>query len=531
MSTRTYAGVAILALIGMSLAVPFLAAEASPETYVTDGLQRISLQSLRAERDNWEYSRAIAAATILAWFRDQGFVAFLDDWTEDGVIDGSDTIRLAEHLAATAMNCEQPSSEPDAQLVVGLAQYVADRYPDVFELRIYDLGFSEEFEQISGDVFSPDAIPGITIVVGPEPTFDVYESELMAHAGVIVGLEQAPGHNLYFTGHSSLKDPTGAETYGMGLLSPQEDWFAAGTQGTLLKMTARQLDVLLVEHHGLWMKAETIVALHSRAPRVYTTSDVVCADGTSCTATVKAVVQLGEDAPLASAFDLVLEVTNGGSTRTFVKTVAPEEINPTGSVTLVFTFPIASPDDASAPCTYSLGMGYLHDPWAIAAALATGAAVPVAIHGDESANGCYAGGGCCENVPDCLDLIIRADCQRCDCEDVIEETWHPDPLYPQGGWWETEVVDRVCEAEVRCIVGNLGTIDTGSFSVTIETSSGHTETEMFESIAPGGDGSTWFEFTVEETVQIIITIIADSRNDIAECDEGNNTAEVRLLCF
>ena len=133
-------------------------------------------------------------------------------------------------------------------------------------------------------------------------------------------------------------------------------------------------------------------------------------------------------------------------------------------------------------------------------------------------------------MPDCLDLVITAECPSCDCEDILSETWHPDPTHPQGGWWETEVVGEACEAKVRCTVRNVGTTGTGPFSVRIETPSGHTETADFNGLSPDGHVSRWFEFAVDESGPITITLIADSEDEIDECDEENNTAHVTLFC-
>jgi len=292
------------------------------------------------------------------------------------------------------------------------------------------------------------------------------------------------------------------------------------------------MDALRIDFRGEWMKAESMVVLRSLLPQVSVSSRWDCnEDRSACMGTVEADVKRARGVPIESEFDLVLEVFDGVSSRTIVETVTPEEINPTGQMTVLFTFPIPSPDRASAPCTYSLDMLFPGDRWALGAFIGAVVAVPEAIHGDESGNGLYYGSGCCEDVPDCLDLVISADCQRCDCEDTVEETWHPEPVHPRGGWWETEVIGVICEAKIRCIACNLGTIDAGPFSVRIETSSGYTEIEGFGGIPFGGSVSTWVEFTVEESGPISITVIVDCEDTIEECDEQNNTAQVMLFCY
>jgi len=531
MIARPHADVAIAVLISIAFTFALFAQEEIPEIYVVEGLQRVGLASLSHWENDWEYSRAIAAAAILAWFRGQGYAALLGDLNADATIDESDTVQLADRLAEVSMGCAEPSSETDAWLVIGLARYVGSKYPDGFEIEIYDPGFPEEYERVSGTAFSPNAIPGITITIGPEPTFDAYTSEMKAVAGVIVGLEQEVGRNLYFTGYSFLRDPLGSTTCGIGLLSPEEDWFAEGVQGKVVETSARQTDALLVEYRGEWVPAESLVALRSLLPRVSMSGSVICEDGTSaCTATVEAVVERANDTPIETGFDIILDVSGDESRRAIVRTVMPEEINPTGRTTLAFTFPMTPEDGASEPCTYSLSMSFLGHAWSLDGLLPVIVAVPEAIHGDESCNGFYYGAGCCEDVPECLDLVVTTDGPSCSCEDVVEETWHSEPTHPRGGWWETEVVGITCEAKIRWTVENMGTKETGPFRVRIETSTGFAQSRNVYGLPPGHDVSRWFEIIVEECGPITVTIIADHLDEVDECDEENNTAHVTLDC-
>jgi len=168
---RTYTSTIIALFLSLTLCLLAVGQEELPESYVVDDLQLISLGSVPDWENDWEYSRAVEAATILAWLHDHGYPSLLDDLNEDGVIDELDTIELADRLGKNPMGCEQPRRPTDAWLVIGLAEYVADKYPDIFELKIYDRGFTAEFDRKMGRSFAPDAIPGIILTLESEPTF------------------------------------------------------------------------------------------------------------------------------------------------------------------------------------------------------------------------------------------------------------------------------------------------------------------------------------------------------------------------
>lgn len=271
MKLRARAGTIIAISFSLALCSPLTAYAGLPESFVVEDLQLISLSSVPDWENDWEYSRAVAAATVLAWLHGRGYALLLDDLNDDGVIDELDTIELADWLGKGAMGCQEPRSPTDPWLVVGLAEYVAARYPGGFELRIYDPGFPEEFEEKTGRPFGPDAIPGIALTLEPQPTVGAYMRELVDRAGVIVGLEETTGRNLYFTGRSFLRDPIGPDTYVIDLAWPEEDWFRPGTQGKVLETRARQTtDGLYVDYQGRWLLAESMFAL---APLVPPTAD------------------------------------------------------------------------------------------------------------------------------------------------------------------------------------------------------------------------------------------------------------------
>jgi hypothetical protein len=99
-----------------------------------------------------------------------------------------------------------------------------------------------------------------------EPTFDAYMKELVEEEGVILGLEEEPGRNLYFTGRSFLRDPIAPNIHGIDLVWAEEDWYEAGMQGKVLETRARQTDAFYVDYQGGWMKVESMLALSPLYP-------------------------------------------------------------------------------------------------------------------------------------------------------------------------------------------------------------------------------------------------------------------------
>lgn len=531
--TGPHAGVVVALLFCIASGLPSLAREETPESYVVEDLQWVSLAGAPGWESDWECSRAAVAATIVAWFHHRGYVSLLDDWNEDGATDEFDAIELADRLGNGSMGCDEDRAPTDPWLVIGLAEVLADRFPDGFELRIYDAGFPAEFERMSGIPFVADAIPGILLAARPEPTFGDYMRELLRGAGVILGLEDEPGRNLYVAGRSFSRDPVAPDTYGIDLLSPMEDESAPGG---VLETRARQTETFYVSRAGRFAKVESMIALCSLYPRLSVDSEALCdcapspGEDAICTVTVSAAIANAGEGPIESDFDIALVYRTGEeSTQTIVRTITPQEINPTGATTLVFAFPFLPSGSESAPCTYSL-TGFLSGLPAPVHVAPTAVAVPQAIHGDESGNGFFYGEGCCEGVPGCLDLVVTAKSPSCHCEDVVSEAWHSEPAHPQGGWWETEVIGEACAAKVRCSVQNVGTEDAGPFSVRIETSTGHTATAQITGLAAGHETSRWFEFAVDGSGAVTITLIADSNGEIEECNEQNNAVEIIVLC-
>ncbi len=230
-----------------------------PIGFAISDLQLISTASKPDWEGNW--SAPVEAATILAWFHDHGYSGLLPDLNGDGVVDELDTIELADDLGKGAMKSKTPQGTSDALLVHGLAEYVADKYPDGFELKIYDVGFPAEYERELHTTFAPDVIPGITLVLETEPYYAAYVYELESGEGVILGIEEEVGRNYYLTGRSFLFEPLSENTYAVDLVWAEEDFWEPEIQGQVLETKAKQTDALYLYYQASWVKVECMLAL------------------------------------------------------------------------------------------------------------------------------------------------------------------------------------------------------------------------------------------------------------------------------
>ena len=342
-----------------------------PDSFILEDLQLISLASKPGWDNDWEWSRAVEVATILAWLHAHGYTELLDDLNEDGVIDELDTIELADRLGIDSMGCEIVRDPTDPWLMVGLAQYVAGKYPDIFELKIYDPGFPAEFEQKMGKSFASDAIPGILLTLKAEPSFAGYMQELVEGEGVILGLEEEPGRNLYFAGRSFLRDPIAPNIHGIDLAWAEEDWYTPGTQGKVLETRARQTDAFYMDYQGRWMTVEAMFALSPLyppgegpivgCPDLAIAGSAVCeCRDRECLITVYATVYNvgGGEVPsgfTASLMGIDCDGWSTGSSHMPLSGADVDQLNTTGSVDITFpSFTIPEPTWPCPTCTFTL---------------------------------------------------------------------------------------------------------------------------------------------------------------------------------
>ena len=255
------AWVVLIAALGAVMLGAATVAQDAPEIpgYVVSDLQLISHESL----DHWSprWTGPIQAATILAWFAEHGYPAFMRDFNGDGVIDEFDTIELADKFGLGAMRTESARGTTDVRLVIGMAEYIAENYPNEFVLKIYDDGFPGELAAEGEGPFDPDMIPGIELALMGEPTIPAYEFELESGEGVIVGLEEDQGRNTYLSGRSFLYETAGDGLTPLDFALSDEDRWEPGPQGQVLNTVGRMDERFLVEFRANWVPVEFMLAL------------------------------------------------------------------------------------------------------------------------------------------------------------------------------------------------------------------------------------------------------------------------------
>jgi len=227
--------------------------------YVVSDLHLISQES----KTDWtpEWTAPIEAATILAWFAERGYPALIRDFNSDGVIDELDTIELADLLGRVFMQTDSPRGTTDVRLVLGLARYIAERYPNQFVLKIFDAGFRGELQSEEGLTFVPDLVEGIELVLEDDATIPDYEYELQTGEGVILGLESEPRDNTYLAGRSFLYEETAQGYTPVDLAWSEEDYWLSGNQGQVLETIAKMDGYLYVDYEGRWTPVECMLSL------------------------------------------------------------------------------------------------------------------------------------------------------------------------------------------------------------------------------------------------------------------------------
>jgi hypothetical protein len=361
----------VLATVVLGFAFGWLAAaQLTTPGYVVSDLQLISQES----KTDWsaEWTGPIQAATILAWFAEHGYPALIRDFNNDGVIDELDTIELADILGKTVMGTETVRGTTDVRLVLGLARYVAERYPDQFELKIYDVGFSGEFATEEGDAFDPRIVDGIELVLKNEPSIAAYEAELESGEGVIVGLEEGDDGNTYLSGRSFLYETTPDGYTPIDLAWAKENRYEPGPQGKVLETVGKMDEFFYLDYHGHWTKAEFMLAL---SPSITTGEgipgedcpDLIVIGSAKCefvegetecddewSVTVEATVRNIGAADVSDPFHLWLTglTCDDGTTildpEMLLCGADIDQINATGSTTVHFTFSL--PASESGPC-------------------------------------------------------------------------------------------------------------------------------------------------------------------------------------
>lgn len=539
---------AVLAVLCVLLVVAGThAAQLEIPGYVVSDLHLISQESKADWSTAW--TGPIQAATVLAWYAEHGYPAFMSDFNGDGTIDELDTTDLADRLGKGPMEAESEHNSRDVRLVLGLAQYVADHYPDEFELKIYDKGFQAEYAAETGASFDPEDVDGIELVLQPdEPSIEAYELELLSGEGVIVGLETEQESNLYLAGRSFLYEKTSSGHAPLDFTWAEEDHWLPEHQGRVLETVGRMDPLFDLEFDGRWTLVEFMLALSPTNVLIGEGGPEECPEDALAYDVI--VTHLGRNGRVR-----VEEcVTREAGVDTYSYTVTNIDFLQDGCGLCLFAIPrpasmptVGHSEDA--PWLYSL----YPDRWVWRLPLGHCGILPgaaatfsVAVPGpttDVSVLGAAA--GCPQPVPDdegsmllmafpirttgpggpdeaCPDLVVRHVEHRCQCDPV----------------------DNVCILTVWADVVNIGAGPaTNAFEVVLR-SLDHPPASIAETYTPPpefGPGDIW-------SVELMISfpmggemcptgyeVYVDPpfvpNGFVEECDEGNNGYENSIDCY
>ncbi len=378
-----------------------------------DELHLISDQSRPGWGDHW--SGPIEAATIAAWYHTRGYAAMLLDWTGDELVDESDTIELADYFGRTGMQAFPPAGTNDALLVDALARYVAMRYPNEFEILIYDPDFPSEYEQEIGAGFAAGVVPGILLTVEAESNFEAYSEAILGGYGVIVGVRRSDtDDNDYLAGRSFLFEPLEEGVHAVDFAWAKEDPWTPGAQGQVLQTAATSRSAWHIEIDGTWREAEFMAVLAPiDLPEAAPVGSCAGPDLTVSLADIWCDCELLDDGSLRCVAEAWFSIGNVGTEAspeceiTFGTTIPvpwslPVALGPLppGGGTAAWIRTSYRPHEPTCPGTYSLEVDSADD-------------IVECNEGDNYAEGSV----CCPNPAGegCPDLTISIDDWWCDC--------------------------------------------------------------------------------------------------------------------
>lgn len=531
----TLAAIVVLASIGT-----LVAGQVEP----LDGFELTDLQLISQEsKPTWSprWTGPIQAATILAWFCGHGHPDFVRDFNGDGVIDELDTIELADIFGRGSMRAESPIGTNDARLVIGLARYVADHYPDEFVLKIYDNGFPAEFVAELGTPFAPDAIPGIELRLKAEPTLDAYKIELEGGEGVILGLEEEPGENAYLTARSLMFEPTPDGHTPVDLAWAEEDRWAAGHQGKILDTVAMTDDRLYIDYRWGWTPVEFMLALSPLQEPEITSGPHDCPDD--------AIAYDVTTTTVGDAGDVTIEecVIREGSVDTYIYTVTNVSFEVMGCGICLFAIP--QPGLTPVANSQPPGWFFIAKPYAFIWVTSTGscgllpgqsAVFSVSVPGPTTDTPVLGGVGNCPPAAPCGMSLIEIGMVRTtgpglpsgDCPDLVVT------IDDQSCAFNPATGQAVIKAWVT--VENVGAAPVAdAFFVRLQSDSepsawGHWGIPLTWLPINSGDVRSGvmlsYALTVDAPPCDSFTVTVDSLGDIPECDEDNNRAFGSVCC-
>ena len=242
----------IIALFALSVAILAVVVAVQGEIVLHD-LHLVAWEEVPGGRST--YDAPVSAAILMAWHAQHGYARLLPDLNGDGRIDEEDTIELALQFANLMRADHGPVRDP--HLVDPLAQYVAERYPDTFQLWVYDPSLPEEYNRFFGQPFDPMRVPGIEIVVLEEPSHRAYVDHLEAERPGVVGVGFEPEPNDFAVSRSARfhEEPEG---WPVDLANTNHEVFGpGGVWETFLRESPECWEF----DRGEWIPFETLIVL------------------------------------------------------------------------------------------------------------------------------------------------------------------------------------------------------------------------------------------------------------------------------
>lgn len=188
----------ILVALCVLLCSPVLSAFSS-ESIELEGLHLVAWEDVPGGTP--AFTGPVSAAILMAWHAEHGYSRLLGDLNGNGRLDEPDTIALSIQFADSMRARE--GSVWDPRLVDTLALYVAERYPDAFELWIYDPSFPEEYVRHMGRPFEPGRYAGIAIQVLERPSRQAYVEHLEHDRPGVVGVGYELHENVFAVSRSA----------------------------------------------------------------------------------------------------------------------------------------------------------------------------------------------------------------------------------------------------------------------------------------------------------------------------------------
>jgi hypothetical protein len=242
----------VLLAVGLGLLlVPLLAS--GQESVELDGIHLVAWEDIPGASPR--FAAPVSAAILMAWHAAHGYPQLLPDLNGDGRVDEADTIELARQFAEPMGALQGPVWDP--RVVDVVAHYVADRYPDTFQLWIYDPSIEEEFREHMGRSFDPADDPGIEIRLLEEPSREAYVSHLEQQRPGIVGIGSEPEVNDFAVSRSAVlhEEPDG---WPVDLVNSNHEAFGPDpVWQTLLRI---EPDRWAFDHRG-WTPFEVFIVL------------------------------------------------------------------------------------------------------------------------------------------------------------------------------------------------------------------------------------------------------------------------------